>query len=360
MPLKNSSQEKRKNLFLLTGENDYDLKAFLKKWECSSLEKYGEYNVARYNCEEKPVSELLGELNAPPFFGDGKRIFFLENFPPPPPTRPFSEKKKREIQFLTETLLSTTEDTVIVFIVAKPDKRTGAYKKIFPVIEKIYTFPTWSREYSGLLSRKGMEEATRWVVQQMKFLGGNISVDVAKFLIEFCGQNPWTLRNEVEKLFLFIKEQGRPLLEQDIKKLCSPSEEMINFSFSNALQSGKKSCVLEALETLFSSGESPQAIFNRDIITSFRQLLQVRFTLNEGLSPQETHIHPFIFSKLKGIAQRVPLPSLKEIYTRLLQIDKEVKTGILSLHANKSGVFRLRIEKVTLDFFDSCIKEQSV
>lgn len=343
---------KKQNLFLLTGENDYDLKKFLQNWFRSSLEKYGEYNVVRYDFDEKSVRELLGELNAPPFFGDGKRIFFLENFPPPPPSRPFSEKRKAEIAELQEPILSLSDDTVLVMAVSKPDKRTSAFKKISSVISQVYTFSGWPTDFSGGLSSEGVAAATEWVMEQVALASGKILPAAAQFLVKYCGADPWNLSSEIEKLIAYSLVSQKPISEQDIQNLCPPSEEMANFAFSNAIQTGKKKQVFEILQKLFSSGEAPQAIFNRELIPTIRQLLQVRLAIDSGQGAKEAGVHPFVFNKLKGVVNKFSSASLQKIHNALLQMDIDSKTGAMVISPEKTHIFRLRIERELLLLFE--------
>jgi DNA polymerase III delta subunit len=347
----NNTKGKKQNLFLLMGENDYDLKKFLQKWIRSSLEKYGEYNVTRYDFDTKSVSELLGELNAPPFFGDGKRIFFLENFPPPPPSRPFSQKRKAEIADLQDAILTLPEETVLVMAVSKPDKRTSAYKKISPIISRTYDFPSWQKDNTGSLSIQGLSDATEWVLEQFALASGKILPAAAQFLVKYCGADPWKLSSEIEKLIAFSLVSQRPISEQDIHHLCLPSEEMANFAFSNAVQTGDVNRILGVLHKLFSSGEAPQAIFNRELIPTIRQLLQVRLALDFQKSAKDIGIHPFVFGKLKGIAKALPLDMLQKVHSTLLQIDIDSKTGVMTLSPEKDKIFRLRIERELLSLF---------
>ena len=341
----------RSNIFLLTGENDFELKQFLKNWERSALEKYGEFNVVRFDFADREPYEIIGEIEAPPFFGDGKRVFFIENFPPPPTNRPVAEKKKTDMLALAEALGDIPEDCVVVLAVPNPDKRTAAYKAVSKCVGEVKEFPGWAREYSGALSREGEQEATEWIMQRVEAEGGKILPAAAKFLLEYCGADPWALSTEVDKLLLYSQVSGRPIAEADIKALFLPSDEMANFAFSNAFQSGKAAQVLEVFRQLMESGEAPQAIFNRDIVPTVRQLLQVRTALDEGLGAKEAGVHPFVFNKLTTVAKRFPLAKLLALHSALLTLDTDSKTGRLPITPEQTDLFRLRIERALLQLF---------
>lgn len=342
---------KRDNILLLTGENDFELKKFFWNWYKSSLEKYGEFNVSRFDFLERECAEIIGEIQAPPFFGEGKRVFFIENFPPPPPSRPLSDKKKASIIAFAEALANIPDDCVVIFVVPNPDKRTAAYKKVSELVGKVQSFPAWAKDFSGALSREGESDATEWIMRTVTEKQGKILPAAARFLLEYCGADPWKLHSEIEKLVLFSNDVGKPIAEADIKKLALPSDEMANFAFSNALQSGDFTKVIEVFEQLMESGEAPQAIFARDLVSSFRQLIQVRMALDDHQDAKSIGVHPFVFSKLSGIAKKFPLPSLLQVHRRLLQLDIDSKTGRLPITSDKTELFHLEVERILIDFF---------
>lgn len=342
---------KKENLFLLTGENTYELQQFLKQWMASSIQKYGEYNVVQYDFLDKPVAELLAELSAPPFFGDGKRIFFLKNFPPPPPSRPFSEAKKQEIVQLADLLIGLPEDSVVVLVVPKPDKRMAAYKNLIKVIGKTYEFSAWEKDRSGALSSHGLSEAISWIQNQAQKRGMPLAHENACFLLEYCGDEPWKLANEIEKISLYAS--GKEITKEEIRSLCIPTEEMQNFAFSNAFQSGKLENILNIFHQLLASGEAPQAILARDLIATLRQILQVKIADESGASAKEAGLHPFVFSKMKGVAKRFSKESLLTAHKRLLALDIDSKTGRLPVTPEKTTFFQCEVEKILLTLFSS-------
>lgn len=340
---------KKENIFLLTGENTYDLSQFLQKWMISSIQKYGEYNVVEYDFLEKSITELSAELLAPPFFGDGKRIFFIKNFPPAPPSRPFSEVKKKEISQMGEILQKIPQDTVAVLVSAKPDKRMAAYKTIIKYVGKIYEFAAWETDRSGGLSPHGLSQATEWIQKTAQKNGLHFSHENARFLLTFCGEDSWKLATEIKKLSLYA--DGNPVSENDIRSLCIPTEEIENFAFSSAFQTGKLEKVLETFEQLLITGEAPQAIMARDLMTTFRQLVLVQIAEKHGISAKEVGLHPFVFSKLKGFSRKFSEEKVRNAYHELLQMDIDSKTGKLPISPEKTDLFALRAEKVLIDFY---------
>jgi len=333
------------------GGNDFELKRFLQKWEKASLEKYGEYNVFRFSLEDRDISEVITELLSPPFFGEGKRIFFLENFPPPPPSRPFSQKKKEGFEELKNALLDLSDDAVAVCATPKPDKRTAVYKALSKVVAKTYDFPAFERDRSGALSAEGLSQATDFVRSEVEKRKGAILPAAARFLVTFCGADSWKLDREIDKLLSLSLAQEKPISERDIEQVCLPSDEMMNFAFSNAVQSGQVQKILQVFHQLLDGGEAPQAVLGRDLIPTFRQLFQIKLLLESKGSPADIGLHPFVFSKMKSLAGKFSKKALQEMHSELGRIDVALKTGGIVVSPGKNDLFALAVERAILKLF---------
>jgi DNA polymerase-3 subunit delta len=338
--------QKKANLFLLTGENTFELQRFRRAWQAKALEKYGEFNVSDVDVIERPIGEILGEMNSPPFFGDGKRIFFLSNFPPPAGGRAPSAQKKTEFEALIAALKQLDDDTVVICIVPKPDKRMSAYKQLIKIVGKVHEFTAWEKSHSGSLSPAGKQAAVAWVDQESK---GMVKGEAARFLVDYCGDDPWKLHNEIKKLALLSGK--RHITPELIELVCVPTNEMMNFAFSNAVQSQNIKRILDTFDELCNAGDAPQAIVARDIVPTIRQLLLVKLTLDAGKTAADAKIHPFVFNKLKEVARNFALPDLFSAHQSILHLDFDSKRGKVPLTTDKIDMFKLRIEQVFLRLF---------
>lgn len=353
MPKSAKSSAKRDNLYFLTGENDFELKRFFRKWEQSALAKYGEFNVSRFDfAANRDVSELVGELAAPPFFGDGKRVFLIENFPPAPGRGETSEKRKQAALALASELAQMPAENVAVLACANPDKRTAAYKQLLPLFTEVRNFEGWDRDQrSGAITALGMRQAAEWAQKEAAQAGLRLDTATTAFLVEFCGTEPWKLYAELSKLQAFATGSGRQVTRADIEKNCLPSEEMANFAFSNAVQTGDFAAIMVVFDQLMGSGEAPQAILARDLIPTLRHLLVVRASLDQGKGAAEARVHPFIFEKLRSSARRLPLTALLAAHEALCRIDIDMKTGRLPATPERLELFRLAAERILIRLF---------
>ena len=338
---------KKKNLFFVGGENTFELAKFLKNWEMAAIKKYGEFAVSRVDFLESDPQNLIAELKTPPFFGAEKRIFFLENFPPPPPSRPFSKEKKAAIEKVATILENLSDENVVVCAVAKPDRRTAAFKKLDKIFGEKKIFPAFEKTNSGILSAAGRRAATDFARKNVAEKGGKILPAAAAFLVDFCGGDPWKLDREISKLVAFSAAQQKPISEADIKKMATPSDEMANFAFSNAIQSGDLFEILAVIEKLLTAGDAPAAILARDASPTIRQLLAVK----SAKTAAESGVHPFVFSKMKRAADRFSAKKLRAAHEKLLKIDFESKIGLLPISPQKTRLFQLFLERIFLELF---------
>lgn len=325
------------NIFLALGPDEFLLSEFINNYKKAALQKYGEFSVDSFSFSSNSFAEIRNEIFSPPFFG-GKRIIFLENFPPSA-TPKMTEKQKDQYISLVEELSGVPEDVVLIAYNAKPDKRTSIFKKYKKLSGKFF-------EHASFDPQKDTLKFSEWIIERAARYGSSISKKNADFLKNFSGENLRILHSEIEKLA--ISRVGTEISEQDIQDLAVPSEDGGgDFAFSNAISSGKITSILDEF-TALSEKYDAAMIFNRDVLSSFRNLLKGKFALE---SPSEkSGIHPFVLSKMKKTIGMIPREKLLNAHAALTEIDIMSKTGKLSLSGD-TRAFLLAIEKILHDVF---------
>jgi DNA polymerase-3 subunit delta len=105
------------------------------------------------------------------------------------------------------------------------------------------------------------------------------------------------------------------------------------FEMVDALGTGNGKKALASLHQLLES-EEPFQIFGM-VVRQFRLLLQAREIMdargNSQSVSRELGIAPFVAEKVYGQARGFSLESLEVIYHRLLQLDEDVKTGVMPI-----------------------------
>jgi DNA polymerase-3 subunit delta len=167
-----------------------------------------------------------------------------------------------------------------------------------------------------------------WTRKKAVELGGSLSLDAAKVLAEYVGNNTQRATREIEKLLTYVAFQ-RPVDDDDVHRLTSQDQEGDIFGMVDALGSrdGKKAQHL--LHILLEEGEVLQ-IFGM-VTRQFRLLIQAREILDSGGSEDgvrsQLNLHPWVAQKVTTQARQFSLPVLDGIYQQLLKIDVGGKSG---------------------------------
>ncbi len=324
------------SIFLAVGPDEFLLQEFIDGYKKAALAKYGEFSVDSFSFRENSFAEIRNEIFSPPFFG-GKRVIFLENFPPSASPK-LTEKQKESFTGLVEELGDLPDDVVLIAHNANPDKRTSIFKKYKKLAGKFF-------EHAEMDPVKDKLKFSEWVIGRAEKYGSKISKKNADFLRKFSGNHLRILDSELQKLAIHSPQE---ISEEDIKNLAIASEEGGgDFAFSNAISSGDITKILDEFTALSEKFDAAM-IFNRDVLSSFRNLVKGKFAVE---SPSEkSGIHPFVLSKMKKTISMIPKEKLLNAHTALTQIDVMTKTGKLSLSGD-SRAFLLAIEKILHDVF---------
>lgn len=327
----------KNNIFLAIGPNEFLLSEFLDGYKKASIQKYGEFSVDTISAKENSFSAIRNEIFSPPFFGE-KRIIFLQHFPPSA-TPKLSESQKENYMGLLSDLENIPENVVLICSNPNPDKRTSVFKGIKKIAGQF-------SEHKDFDPKKDAYKYSEWIIDKAQKYGSSISKKNADFLRYFSGNNLRQLDSELKKLSMH--SINSEIEEIDIKNLATPSEEGGgDFSFSNAISGGNISTILEEFYTLSEKYDAAM-IFNRDVLSSFRNLLKGKFALE---SPQEkSGIHPFVLSKMKKTIAMLPKEKLIATHSALTEIDSMTKNGKLSLSGD-ARAFLLMVEKTFHDLF---------
>lgn len=178
-------------------------------------------------------------------------------------------------------------------------------------------------------------EASAWVKKEIIKRGGKITLKAADFLVGLVGFDGWQISSEIDKLLNYkaasqLTEAEKEITEEDVKKLVRGNFSDNIFSLTDALSAKNKALAVKLLEELKDSGLDGHYLLTM-IIRQSRILLQVRQGLDSGLDQRKMaslfKLHPFVLQKALGQARNFNLASLKNIFSRLAEIDYLSKTG---------------------------------
>lgn len=156
-----------------------------------------------------------------------------------------------------------------------------------------------------------------WIKKEIEEKEGNISESALEKLIEYAGSDLWRIENEISKLVSYSKD----ISEKNIDLLVHPSHETNIFDTIDAIAVKDKKKAINLIKSHVEKGES--AIYILAMIASqIRNILSVK----SGGAGQ-LGMHPFVFRKTTYQAKNFNLEELKNIYSRITQLDSEIKVG---------------------------------
>lgn len=178
-------------------------------------------------------------------------------------------------------------------------------------------------------------QAADWVKKEAARRGGKISARAALLLVGLVGNDGWQISNELAKLLSYKTAnqltQGYAEIEaEEVKNLVRGNFSENVFALTDALSVKNKALAARLLDEQIEAGLSDGYLLNM-FTRQFRILLQTKQALLSGLNQRQLagrlKLHPFVAQKAAEQARYFTLPILKNILSRLIKINYEVKSG---------------------------------
>jgi len=282
-------------IIFLHGTDTYRIQEKIKEIESryKSVNK-GVLNLEKFNATEIEFNNFLDALNQQSMFVT-KKLFFLENVF-------LSDSFKKELPKYIDEISKSTD--ILVLVERTKIKNT---LKLFKLVQE----KSVCQEFEALSGVK----LKNWVQKEFSKYGSLISPFALNRLISFTGTDLWVLNNEIKKLSCYTKN----ITEKEIDLFIKPTIESEIFKTIEELAKKDRTKALYFLENHLREGESPFYILKM-FAWQFRNILLVKAGKKSGM-------HPFVLRKTQGLAQRFSLRELKEIFSKIFQADKDIKTG---------------------------------
>ncbi len=319
-----------KNFILLHGPDDFrihDRKQFYLK---AFTEKYPDGEVEYFEVKRE-FSELENAVLTPNLFAS-KRLIITENF-----WTPDNFETALEYEFFTK-VSEVADSCSIIAIEGELDKRTKVTKHLTQNV---------STEHFGLLDET---QICDWIIRFTESKGGKISQNEARILLNRCGENGWNLSQEIQKCIMTHEE--KIITKENIEALTIPHPKVIVWDFLANLSQRKHTQAIEKFRTLIHTGESAHMLFSM-IVREIRIHAQIRAGLDQNLSPKsiasQTKLHPFVVQKTCPYTKNFSQPQIAKMYDTLLQIDRKLKSGGITVTTDDQSEFELAIEKFIVE-----------
>lgn len=279
---------------LLTGENTFAISMELKR-----LAREFDGEVERYDGEELTKQQLPDLFMGATLFAS-HRLIILRNV----------GANKSLWAELEDWLEKIPEETHIVFVEPKPDKRTRTYKQLHAVA-KASDFP--------LLKEPAL---VQWIQTTGRELGVNLEPQVAKFLAEHAGTDQWQLYHDLEKLAL----SGKPVTLDSIRELIPENGETSVFMLLDNVFSGNLDGAMKQLNML-RLYEEPYRFFgllaNQVFVLGLAAVADGKPASDLA---RDAGVHPFVAQKAQALARRLGKEKVTDIVSHIARLDRDLKS----------------------------------
>lgn len=282
----------------ITGENSFLLKEAVGQRKRAFITTYTDLALERFDANETTYDAIKDALQSLPFLA-AKKLVIIDNF-----------SSSKELLEHIEHIFDAPEITDVILVDPKPDKRSKAYKTLKSKTEFVEC-PVLDE---GQLAS--------WLVEQTKKADGRLSSADARYLVQRVGTNQQLLFNELQKLLAYDSN----ISKETINELCEPLPQGSVFELLDAGFAGNQKKVLELYEQQRQQRVEPLAILG--MIGWQLHILALVVTAKDKTPEtiaKEAGVHPFVVRKSKAVAMRLNLNAIRELVSRALALDIQLK-----------------------------------
>lgn len=290
---------KEKNLYLLYGEETYDLNkkvGSIKKGFDKLENGINLFYITKDNLES--LDNVLTEVT---FFGNHKLVII----------------KDTNLKFDVELLKQIDEEIVVVITEQSVDKRTTAYKTLSKIAQ-VLEFKT--------LDRKQM---TTYCYEIFKKYEVKLTFDIADYFVEVCGTDKTNNINEIMKIVIYLQEsENKTLTKEIIDKVCSKTLNAKIFDVLNKIVNKEKIGAIKLLDDLLKQKESIIKIYIM-LYKQIKQMYLIKYLKekNESNIATKVGIHPYTYKLLEISSNKYTKEELKNIMYMFDEYDEKTKIG---------------------------------
>ena len=243
-------------------------------------------------------------------------------------TFPMASKRRlvvaREIEEMPDSLQGALLDTlknISTSTVILQAKELDHRKKFYKSLRKTECVAEFSRLKGAALER--------WVQTYIRRQGYQIPAAGAKKIVDLVGSDLQTLSSELEKLMLYCGNE-KNISGDSVDALLRVSRQHSIFELIGAVSGRNRQGALKSLANLLSMGEHPLVVVAM-LARQCRQVLIVKECLlrtrHMGEIGRAAQIPGFLLEKFIGEARAADLSAVREMYIRLADIDRKLKSS---------------------------------
>lgn len=288
-----------KNIITLCGPNAYLLEQRLNQIKSEFVDEFGDLAVEAIDGEEATEDQIRFSLESLPFLSP-KKLVIIKRL----------SSNKTLAENIEDFISNVSDSTDIILVEPKPDKR-GIYYKTTKKLTRLEEFVELDELSAG-----------KWLVDEAKKAGGELSISDARYMAERVGLNQQILHTELIKLIDYDSKISR----QNIDDLTEASPQGTVFNLLDAAFAGNRRRALELYESQRTQRLEPQAILGMIVWQMHLVALVGSSKKTIDQLAKDTKRSPFVLGKARSISERLGRAELKNLLDRLCALDKRLKS----------------------------------
>ncbi len=313
--------------YILHGDNAFDREAYVAEMR-ARMDDTGtaDLNTMTFDGRNADVADVFNAACAVPFLSDRRLVIVSGWLSWLARSGAGSAGKETLARIVGQ--LSTLPDTARLVFVERE-----ALKETHPVLKAARADP---RGFVRLFALPPLQQVPAWIISRAGHYGITIEPAAAAMLTALSGGDLIRLDGELFKLAAYVGDGG-VAREDAVAALTSHTyfPESLIFTMVDAIGQRDSQTALRALHRqLKATGDDTGAVLSLFgmIVRQFRLLIQAREHLDRGRGyggalAEALRLHKFVAEKIERQSRNFTLRDLEAIYHRLLEIDREVKTG---------------------------------
>ena len=301
--------------YLIVGEESFFIDETIRILKTSFTEDQVE--LITFDLEEQPLDYVMDEADTIPFFSE-KKIIIAKNSSFLKANEKGKEKIEHDLKRFEAWLNNPSDTTVTIFVA--PYEKVDERKKVTKQLkEKSVVLQAETPQNKDLVA---------WIRSEANHFNKKISDAAIDKLIEMVGSNMLSIRQEIEKMSLYLGNE-QEILVQTVMNLVAKSLEHDAFQMLAAYLENRPKEALEIYHDLLRQKEEPIKLVGL-LASNIRTMSNVFYLLKKGYHPQQIakqlKIHPY---RVKLITEQPVKPSqerLMHALYKLADIDMQLKS----------------------------------
>lgn len=285
-------------IYFFTWNSEFLLREAVLKWKNQFISKYGDFNFAHIKEPENMTKDFLAlNMLSSAFMWDTKFVIIeLEN-----------DNLDEELsEFFVKNLQKIPENNIVLFAFTNPDKRSKLYKEL----EKIWEIKRFDLEHNKIFSV--INSKYNW----------KIWISAISLLLRYKANNLNKIIQEIEKLSILypfidekeVRENIIPELEESIFQVI---DDILNLRIVDSIN--KINIIINEVKIYG---------FYNNLLSNLRVNLFVAKLKKDGISANEIKKILNLWNRafLADKNYRISYEKLQNLFTKLVNIDKKMKT----------------------------------